>query len=132
MDALIAPFREHVRLGAPVRSITRHEDRVEITAGDARAPAATERFDHVVIATHSDQALAMLRDPSAQESQLLAAIPYQRNEAVLHTDSTLLPRRRAARAAWNYHLLREPEPLSTVTYYMNHLQRLDAPTRTTA
>ena len=57
---------------------------------------------------------------------MLGAIPYQRNEAVLHTDSTLLPRRRAARAAWNFHLLREPKPLSTVTYYMNHLQRLRA------
>ena len=57
---------------------------------------------------------------------MLGAIPYQRNEAVLHTDSTLLPRRRFARAAWNFHLLREPKPLSTVTYYMNHLQRLRA------
>jgi predicted NAD/FAD-binding protein len=58
--------------------------------------------------------------------ELLGAIPYQRNEAVLHTDSSLLPRRRCARAAWNFHLLREPKPLSTVTYYMNHLQRLRA------
>ncbi len=65
-------------------------------------------------------------DPSAQERRLLGAIPYQRNEAVLHTDSALLPRRHAARAAWNFHLLREPKPLSTVTYYMNHLQRLRA------
>ncbi len=79
-----------------------------------------------MIATHSDQALAMLRDPSERERELLGAIPYQRNEAVLHTDSTLLPRRRGARAAWNFHLLREPKPLSTVTYYMNHLQRLRA------
>ena len=63
---------------------------------------------------------------------MLGAIPYQRNEAVLHTDSTLLPRRRFARAAWNFHLLREPKPLSTVTYYMNHLQRLCAPTATSA
>ncbi len=68
----------------------------------------------------------MLSDPSEQEAELLRAIPYQRNEAVLHTDSTLLPRRRAARAAWNFHLLSEPKPLSTVTYYMNHLQRLAA------
>ena len=64
----------------------------------------------MVIATHSDQALAMLSDPSAHEVELLGAIPYQRNEAVLHTDSSLLPRRRSARAAWNFHLLREPEP----------------------
>ncbi len=126
VDALIAPFRERVRLGAPVHSIARHEDHVALTAGGERDGSAAERFDHVVIATHSDQALAMLRDPSERESRLLGAIPYQHNEAVLHTDSSLLPRRRGARAAWNFHLLREPKPLSTVTYHMNHLQRLTA------
>jgi predicted NAD/FAD-binding protein len=119
VDALTAPFRERIRLNTPVRSIRRHEERVEISTG-----AAPESYDHVVIATHSDQALAMLADPSARESELLGAFPYQRNEAVLHTDATLLPRRRPARAAWNYHLLEQPKPLSTVTYYMNHLQRL--------
>jgi predicted NAD/FAD-binding protein len=128
VDALIAPFRERVRLRAPVRSIVRRADYVEIEV-EIEGPdgaRATERYDQVVIATHSDQALALLRDPSPQEARLLGAIPYQHNEAVLHTDSTLLPRRRAARAAWNFHLLREPKPLSTVTYYMNHLQRLNA------
>ncbi|MGO9763640.1 MAG: NAD(P)/FAD-dependent oxidoreductase [Solirubrobacteraceae bacterium] len=123
VDALVAPFRERVRLRMPVRSITRHDDRVEVASDGGRA---TEAYDHVVIATHSDQALALLSDPSPRESRLLGAIPYQRNEAVLHTDSALLPRRHAARAAWNFHLLREPKPLSTVTYYMNHLQRLQA------
>ena len=125
VDALVAPFRERVRLRMPVRSITRHDDRVEV-ASDGDGGRATEAYDHVVIATHSDQALALLSDPSPRESRLLGAIPYQRNEAVLHTDSALLPRRHAARAAWNFHLLREPKPLSTVTYYMNHLQRLQA------
>jgi uncharacterized protein len=125
VDALIAPFRERVRLATPVRSVTRHADHVEL-ALDGSHEGARERFDQVVIATHSDQALTLLSDPSSQETRVLGAIPYQRNEAVLHTDSTLLPRRRHARAAWNFHLLREPKPLSTVTYYMNHLQRLDA------
>jgi predicted NAD/FAD-binding protein len=126
VDALIAPFRERVRLRTPVRAIARHLDRVEVTSGGEHAAPATETFEHVVIATHSDQALALLSDPSPRERALLGAIPYQRNEAVLHTDSTLLPRRTPARAAWNFHLLREPKPLSTVTYYMNHLQRLHA------
>jgi predicted NAD/FAD-binding protein len=126
VDALVAPFRERIRLDAPVRSISRHEDHVELAIDGRGGEPATERYDQVVIATHSDQALAMLSDPSAQETRLLGAIPYQHNEAVLHTDSTLLPRRRGARAAWNFHLLREPKPLSTVTYYMNHLQRLSA------
>jgi uncharacterized protein len=122
VDALTAPYREHIRLNTPVHSITRHQGHVEIVARGLEA----ERFDQVVIATHSDQALAMLSDPSQRESALLGAIPYQHNDATLHTDSTLLPRRRSARAAWNFHLLREPKPLSTVTYYMNHLQRLKA------
>ncbi len=122
VDALIAPFRERIRLNTPVQAIARGADHVTVTSTGSEP----ERYDQVVIATHSDQALAMLEDPSPRESQLLGAIPYQANEAVLHTDSSLLPRRRAARAAWNFHLLAEPKPLSTVTYYMNHLQRLHA------
>ncbi len=120
VDALTRPFRERIRLDSPVHSITRTPEYVELVVRGREA----EQFDQVVIATHSDQALALLADPSARERQLLGAIPYQANEAVLHSDSTLLPRRRAARAAWNFHLLREPQPLTTVTYYMNHLQRL--------
>jgi predicted NAD/FAD-binding protein len=122
VEALTRPLHERIRLDSPVHSITRAEDHVEIVAAGQQA----ERYDQVVIAAHSDQALAMLHDASEREHEVLGAIPYQRNEAVLHTDSTLLPRRRFARAAWNFHLLGEPKPLSTVTYYMNHLQRLRA------
>ena len=122
VEALTAPFRERIRLSTPVRSIARSSEHVEIQA-DGFEP---ERFDQVVIASHSDQALAMLSDASERETRVLSSIPYQLNEAVLHTDSSLLPRRRAARAAWNFHLLREPKPLTTVTYFMNHLQRLRA------
>ncbi len=121
VEALTRPFADRVRLDSPVHSITRTDAHVEVVAA-----AGPERFDRVVIATHSDQALSMLSDPSPLEYELLGAIPYQRNEAVLHTDSTLLPRRRAARQAWNFHLLRDPKPVTTVTYYMNHLQRLTA------
>ena len=122
VQALARPFAERIRLSTPVRSIARDHEGVHVTA----AGAEPEHFDEVVIATHSDQALALLEDPSQRERDVLSAIAYQANEAVLHTDSALLPRRRAARQAWNYHLLSEPKPLTTVTYYMNHLQRLDA------
>ncbi len=120
--ALTAPFAERIRLGTPVAAITRDDDGVTVQArgGDP------ERFDHVVLACHSDQALAVLTDPSPAERELLRAFPYQPNEAVLHTDRTLLPRRRAAWQAWNYHLFAHPRPMTTVTYYMNHLQRLTA------
>ena len=122
VEALTAPFSERIRLKAPVESITRSANSVEVST----AAGGAESYDQVVIATHSDQALRMLADPSQREHELLGSIAYQPNEAVLHTDSRLLPRRRAARSAWNFHLLREPKPLSTVTYYMNHLQRLQA------
>ncbi len=122
VEALTEPFRDRIRLGAPVSSITRGADAVELIA----AGSSAERYDHVILATHSDQALRMLGDATAREHELLGAIRYQPNEAVLHTDSRMLPRRRSARSAWNFHLLREPKPLSTVTYYMNHLQKLHA------
>jgi uncharacterized protein len=85
------------------------------------------RFDEVVIASHSDQALAMLADPSDAEHELLSAIPYEPNEAVLHTDRSLLPRRERVWSSWNYHLLETPTGKTTVTYHMNTLQSLRAP-----
>jgi predicted NAD/FAD-binding protein len=120
VEALITPLRQSLRLSTPVDSIARTDDFVAVTAG-----GAVECFDAVIVATHSDQALRILADPSAGERELLGAIPYQRNEAVLHTDRSLLPRRRRAWASWNYHLGGDPR-LPTVTYHMNSLQSLDA------
>jgi len=122
VEAIAAPWRERVRMGAAVRRIERLPDRVRVEAEGC----AGEDFDQVVIATHSDQALAMLADPSEPEREVLGAIPYQRNEAVLHTDASLLPRRRAAWSSWNFHLGERPAGHSTVTYWMNNLQRLRA------
>jgi uncharacterized protein len=122
VEAISAPWRHRVRLRAPVRRSERLADRVRIEADGCES----EDFDEVVIATHSDQALALLGDPSEREREVLGAIPYQRNEAVLHTDTSLLPRRRAAWSSWNFHLGGEPASGSTVTYWMNNLQRLRA------
>jgi uncharacterized protein len=122
VEAISAPWRDRVRLRSPVRRIERLPDRVRIEADGGGA----EDFDEVVIATHSDQALALLGDPSEREREILGAIPYQRNEAVLHTDTALMPRRRAAWSSWNFHLAEKPAPGSTVTYWMNNLQRLRA------
>jgi predicted NAD/FAD-binding protein len=122
VQALIAPWRERLRLGAPVQMIRRHDDYVEVQPRGGEA----ERYDHVVLATHSDQALAMLADPSDAEHEILGAIPYQRNAAVLHTDLKLLPRRRRAWASWNYHLLSRPTGRVAVTYHLNRLQSLTA------
>jgi uncharacterized protein len=122
VDALTAPFRQGIRTGAPIEAIERYEDRVILRPRGADP----ERFDHVILAVHSDQALRMLADPSDREHEILAAIPYQRNEAVLHTDVGLLPRRRRAWASWNYHLVAEPHGQTRVTYHMNRLQSLRA------
>ena len=122
VEALTRPWQESVRLSTAVTSVSRHSDHVVVSTRTGEP----ERFDAVVIATHSDQALALLADPSDREHELLEAVPYQRNEAVLHTDRSLLPRRRRAWASWNYHLDADGAGGCTVTYHMNRLQSLRA------
>ena len=122
VEALVAPWRDRLRLATPVRAVERHDDHVTVTPHGGEP----ERFDEVVLATHSDQALALLADATEREHEILGAIPYQANEAVLHTDRRLLPRRRRAWASWNYHLPSVTVGKPTVTYHMNRLQSLDA------
>ncbi len=122
VQALSAPFAHRIHVRAPVRAITRGGDHVLLTPRGAEP----QRFDQVILATHSDQALALLADPSEREREILAAIPYQDNEVILHTDERMLPRRRRAWASWNYHLVDEPGGCTTVTYHMNRLQSLRA------
>ena len=119
VDALSAQFTDRIRRRSPVRSITRNHDGVALTV-DGAEPLS---FDHVVLATHADQALSVLADASRREREILEAIPYQENEAILHTDRSLLPTRRAAWASWNYHLLDGPSERTTVTYHLNRLQQ---------
>jgi uncharacterized protein len=120
--AMCANWAVQVRLSSPVQRVTRDAAGVQLTTA-----TASEHFDHAVLACHSDQALALLTDPSASERSVLGAIPYQRNETVLHTDESVLPRRRRAWAAWNALVPAGDNPHCTVTYCMNLLQSLDAP-----
>ena len=120
VERLIEPFADRIRTATPVRSVRRHATGALLSLPDG----SIEAFDEVVLATHSDQALRLLADPSEAEREILGAIPYQPNEAVLHTDVGQLPRRRKAWAAWNYHLPREPRQRLSVTYDMNILQGL--------
>jgi len=122
VERLIAGFRDRIRTSTPVRSIRRAADAVSVATD-----AGTERFDHVILACHSDQALRMLADPTGVESDVLGAIPYQSNDVVLHTDTSLLPRRRRAWASWNYRLPERARDAATVTYNMSMLQGLGAP-----
>jgi predicted NAD/FAD-binding protein len=122
VSKLIRPFRDRIRLNSPIEKIKRFPTHVEITPRNQ----PTEQFDAVFIASHSDQALAMLTDATRQEQEILGAIPYQENTAILHTDHSLLPKRRLAWAAWNYHLLQKSSSSVTLTYNMNILQSLNA------
>ena len=121
--ALTQGFRDRIRLNSPVQAVRRFPDGVEVTPKNGKP----EKFDKVIIAAHSDQALKMLADPSVDEKKILGAMPYQENEAVLHTDASLLPKRRLAWASWNYHLLASKQARVSVTYNMNILQTLDSP-----
>jgi len=123
VEPLVRPFRQQVRLSTPVTSVRRHNDRVTVTP----CGAEDEHFDHVVLACHSDQALAMLSDPTNTERELLGAIPYQKNDTVLHTDSRFLPGIPKARASWNCHIPKNRQDGVALTYWMNLLQSISAP-----
>ena len=110
------------RLNSPVRRIARNATGVHVTTD-----AGTERFDKVVLATHSDQSLTMLHEPTHAEQQSLAAIRYQPNRAVLHTDTSVLPRKKIAWAAWNYERAEQTSRESSqvcLHYLLNMLQPL--------
>ena len=117
---LTAGFGQRIRLNAPVRSVRRTPEGVQIETQSG----GVEHYEQVIFATHSDQSLRILSDPSEEERNILSAIRYQENDAVLHTDTNLLPRCRRAWASWNYHLLNDPPERPTVTYNMNILQSL--------
>ena len=120
VNKLVAGHRDRIRLNSPVQSIRRIDDRVEIQS----ASGGKELFDYVFLACHSDQALALLKDATPEERDVLGAIQYQSNEAILHTDESLMPQRRRAWAAWNYHIPADPNRHVAVTYNMNILQEL--------
>lgn len=126
VQRLVAGFQDRIRIGSPVTSVTRAGGRVLITSN-----GSTDAYDHVVIATHSDQALRILGGEATEvERDLLGAIPYAPNRAVLHTDPALMPRNRRVWSSWNAmagSLDRDDRPAS-ITYWMNRLQGLDTDT----
>ncbi len=117
---LVAEHRDRIRLNSPVQSIRRLGNSVELYSSSG----GKEVFDYVFVACHSDQALSLLKDATPTERQVLGAIRYQPNEAILHTDDLLMPKRRRAWAAWNYHIPQDATRHVAVTYNMNILQGL--------
>jgi predicted NAD/FAD-binding protein len=125
IDHLLAPPSVRARTNAPVRRIARRRDQLEVTFGGGHR----EQFQAVVVATHADQALAMLDQPSPLERELLRTFRYQDNRAVLHSDPTLMPKRRRVWSSWNYltatrNAAGGEDSRVSVTYWLNRLQRL--------
>lgn len=124
-SAYVAPltkgFAERIRLNCPVSRVERDEQGVTL-----ESPAGRERFDAVIFACHSDQALQLLAEPSASELEILGALRYADNDVVLHTDTRVLPKRRLAWASWNYRLGGPTQQPAAVTYNMNILQGIES------
>jgi predicted NAD/FAD-binding protein len=118
LEPLTRSFKNRIRLSSPVKAITRNQQDISLTSGNGHS----EKFDQVILACHSDQALSLLKDASKDEQSILGAIPYQPNEVVLHTDASLLPKTKKAWSSWNYRLGGNSETLPVLSYNMNILQ----------
>jgi uncharacterized protein len=122
VEKLTAPFRDRIRMGDPVVAVTRDNFAATVTTASGKV----ERYDQVVMACHSNESLAILKDPTPEERQVLASVEYRPNAVYLHRDTALMPRRREAWAAWNF--LRESDRSQgdvCVSYSMQHLQGID-------
>ncbi len=124
LEPLTRGFRDTIQLNANISKVRRRPDSVELVM----ASGHSRHYDQVVFACHSDQALGLLGDPTRAESDALGAIPYQSNEVVLHTDESLLPRKRLAWSSWNYWLRERYQQRAVLTYNMNILQGLQSDT----
>lgn len=122
VERLTAGFQDRIQLNSPVQNVVRRSDGVTLQTN-----TGTAEFDEVIFACHSDQALRLLDQPSPREVEMLSAFPYSANEAVLHTDISVLPQRRGAWASWNYRIRPDVSDLATLTYNMNILQHVDCP-----
>lgn len=119
---LCKPFEHNIKLNAELSGITREHEKVILHFNHGES----ETFDEVVIACHSDQALALLNDATKGEKSILSAMPYSENSVILHTDKRLLPKRKKAWASWNYQLSNDRTKAASVTYNMNILQGIQS------
>ena len=119
---LTASFKDNIQLNAKIAKVRRAENDVVIEFSDG----TQQVFDQVVFACHSDEALALLADPSRDEHAILSAIPYRNNDVVLHTDTRLLPNKKLAWSSWNYHLGTDSTKPATLSYNMNILQHFSS------
>ncbi len=126
VERLTHSFASRIRLSSPVREVRRQEDGVVVRTVQGEAAL----YDHVVLACHGDEALALLANPTKEETAQLSCFRYQENTVVLHSDTSFMPKRRAAWASWVYQLQgrTDESPAIALTYWMNRLQNLPAHT----
>ena len=118
---IVEGYKDKVKLSTPVKKVRRDDNGVDVFFGEK---CSSEKFDKVIFATHSDQALRLLEEPSQEEIDILGALPYQKNEAILHTDSGILPKKKITWSSWNFLNVNKSSPVS-LTYNMNILQSLE-------
>jgi len=122
LKPLCQPFENNIKLNADISGISRSDNKVHLHFNQN----PSETFDDVVVACHSDEALALLNDATEDETAILSAMPYSENSVILHTDKTLLPKREKAWASWNYQLSQDRSKAASVTYNMNILQGIES------
>jgi predicted NAD/FAD-binding protein len=115
-------FKDNIHLNSPVQSVRRKHKGVEVVTG-----GRTLEFDQVIFASHADQTVKMLETPTPDESRIMSRFAYRPNDIILHTDTSVLPKRKLAHAAWNYYLPKSMRERVAVTYHMNILQNIPAP-----
>ncbi len=125
---MTANFAQNIHLGAPVSTVKRHADRIDVEYSQ-HGEKMKKEFDHVVFACHADQAVKMLANPSQAEKEVMSGFAYRPNEAVLHLDTSVLPSTKLGHASWNYLLTKESKDFGSValTYHMNQLQGFKSP-----
>jgi len=124
LQPLIATFKDRICLGSRIEKVQRTAGEVTLYFADG----SPQTFDQVVFACHSNEALALLSDASEEENDILSAIPYRNNEVVLHTDTTMLPKKKLAWSSWNYQLGTDRTKPATLSYNMNILQHFSSDT----
>jgi predicted NAD/FAD-binding protein len=127
IPSLTESYQKNIHLSSPVHQVVRTEKGVRLVVGSPDGKVSEADFDQVIFATHSDQTLRLLADATIKERAILSAFSYQANHTVLHTDESVLPKRKLAWAAWNYFVPREARSTVAVTYDMNILQGFQSP-----
>ena len=122
VEKMVDGFENKIRLSSPVKNVKREDGSITVQFG--ANSLESENFDSVIFATHSNQSLAMLDSPTKEEVEILSAIKYQKNDALLHYDDSILPKRKNAWSSWNYLLDEDQNKAVALTYNMNILQSL--------